>query len=50
MKNNYEASEVFAIGRATDVVLGTKILDPESFDTRTQQLGSVVIDEMGDDE
>jgi hypothetical protein len=49
MKNNYEASEVLEIGRATDVVLGNKIVDPESFDTRTQQLGSMVIDELGDE-
>jgi len=48
MRNNYETAEIVEIGRAQDVILGNKVSDPESFDTRTQQLGSLVIDELTD--
>jgi hypothetical protein len=48
MRNNYENAEIVEIGRAQDVVLGNKVADPESFDVRTQQLGSFVIDELTD--
>ena len=48
MRNNYETAEIVEIGRAQDVVLGNKVSDPESYDTRTQQLGSFVIDELTD--
>ena len=30
--NNYEASEVFSVGNAHEVILGQKVIDPSSSD------------------